>query len=29
MGRAIARGLIRGGMHSTDLCIAEPGEEQC
>ena len=29
MGRAIARGLIRGGMHSTDLCIAEPGEQQC
>lgn len=29
MGRAIARGLIRGGMHSTDLYIAEPIEQQC
>ncbi len=29
MGRAIARGLIRGGMHSTDLYIAEPLEQQC
>lgn len=29
MGRAIAGGLLRGGMHATDLMIAEPSAEQC
>lgn len=29
MGRAIAGGLLRGGMHATDLMIAEPIAEQC
>lgn len=29
MGRAIAGGLLRGGMHATDLMIAEPLPEQC
>ena len=29
MGRAIAGGLLRGGMHATDLMIAEPLQEQC
>ena len=29
MGRAIAGGLLRGGMHATDLMIAEPLAEQC
>jgi pyrroline-5-carboxylate reductase len=29
MGRAIAGGLLRGGMHATDLLIAEPLPEQC
>ncbi len=29
MGRAIAGGLLRGGMHATDLIIAEPLPEQC
>ena len=28
MGRAIAGGLLRGGMHATDLMIAEPLAEQ-
>jgi pyrroline-5-carboxylate reductase len=28
MGRAIAGGLLRGGMHATDLMIAEPLPEQ-
>lgn len=28
MGRAIAAGLLRGGMHATDLMIAEPVAEQ-
>ncbi|MDX1404768.1 MAG: pyrroline-5-carboxylate reductase [Woeseiaceae bacterium] len=29
MGRAIAGGLLRGGMHATDLMIAEPVAAQC
>ncbi len=29
MGRAIAGGLLRSGMHATDLMIAEPLPEQC
>ncbi len=29
MGRAIAGGLLRGGMHATDLMVAEPLPEQC
>jgi len=29
MGRAIAGGLLRGGIHATDLLIAEPLPEQC
>ena len=29
MARAIAGGLLRGGMHATDLMIAEPLPEQC
>ncbi len=29
MARAIAGGLLRGGMHATDLFIAEPRAEQC
>ncbi len=29
MGRAIAGGLLRGGMHATDLMIAEPLSAQC
>lgn len=29
MGRAIAGGLLRGGMHATNLMIAEPLAEQC
>jgi len=29
MARAIGGGLLRGGMHATDLMIAEPLEEQC
>ncbi len=29
MGRAIAAGLLRGGMHATDILIAEPRPEQC
>ncbi len=29
MGRAIAGGLLRGGMHATDLMIAEPLPAQC
>lgn len=29
MARAIAGGLLRGGMHATDLMIAEPRPEQC
>jgi len=29
MGRAIAGGLLRGGIHATDLMIAEPLPEQC
>ena len=29
MGRAIAGGLLRGGMHATNLMIAEPQPEQC
>jgi len=29
MGRAIAGGLLRGGMHATNLMIAEPHPEQC
>ncbi|MCH8336812.1 MAG: NAD(P)-binding domain-containing protein [Proteobacteria bacterium] len=29
MGRAIAGGLLRGGMHATDLMIAEPLPVQC
>ena len=29
MARAIAGGLLRGGMHATDLLIAEPLAEQC
>ncbi len=29
MGRAISAGLLRGGMHATDILIAEPRPEQC
>ncbi len=29
MARAIAGGLLRGGMHATDLLIAEPVPQQC
>ena len=29
MARAISGGLLRGGMHATDLMIAEPLPEQC
>jgi pyrroline-5-carboxylate reductase len=29
MARAIGGGLLRGGMHATDLLIAEPLPEQC
>jgi len=29
MARAIAGGLLRGGMHATDVLIAEPVPEQC
>lgn len=29
MARAIGGGLLRGGMHATDLLIAEPVAEQC
>jgi pyrroline-5-carboxylate reductase len=29
MARAIAGGLLRGGMHATDILIAEPRQEQC
>jgi pyrroline-5-carboxylate reductase len=29
MARAIGGGLLRGGMHATDLMIAEPVPEQC
>lgn len=29
MARAIAGGLLRGGMHATDILIAEPVPEQC
>ena len=29
MARAIGGGLLRGGMHATDLMIAEPSSEQC
>jgi pyrroline-5-carboxylate reductase len=29
MARAIGGGLLRGGMHATDLMIAEPVTEQC
>lgn len=29
MARAIAGGLLRGGMHATDLLIAEPQAAQC
>lgn len=29
MARAIAGGLLRGGMHATDLSVAEPLPEQC
>lgn len=29
MARAIAGGLLRGGMHATDVLIAEPRPEQC
>mgnify|MGYP001820066242 FL=1 len=29
MARAIGGGLLRGGMHATDLMIAEPLPEQC
>jgi pyrroline-5-carboxylate reductase len=29
MARAIGGGLLRGGMHATDLMIAEPMPEQC
>ena len=29
MARAIAGGLLRGGMHATDLRISEPRPEQC
>ena len=29
MARAIGGGLLRGGMHATDLMIAEPDADQC
>ena len=29
MARAIGGGLLRGGMHATDLYVAEPRAEQC
>ena len=29
MARAIAGGLLRGGMHATDILIAEPRPDQC
>jgi pyrroline-5-carboxylate reductase len=29
MARAIAGGLLRGGMHATNIFISEPKEEQC
>ena len=29
MARAIAGGLLRGGMHATDLLVSEPLPEQC
>jgi pyrroline-5-carboxylate reductase len=29
MARAIAGGLLRGGMHATDLMVSEPRTEQC
>lgn len=29
MARAIAGGLLRGGMHATDILIAEPMPDQC
>jgi len=29
IGRAIAGGLLRGGMHATNLMVAEPLPEQC
>lgn len=29
MARAIGGGLLRGGMHATDLMIAEPNSQQC
>jgi pyrroline-5-carboxylate reductase len=29
MARAIAGGLLRGGMHATDILVAEPRSEQC
>ncbi|MBJ88695.1 MAG: pyrroline-5-carboxylate reductase [Woeseia sp.] len=29
MARAIGGGLLRGGMHATDIMIAEPRTEQC
>ena len=29
MARAIGGGLLRGGMHATDLMIAEPLDDQC
>lgn len=29
MARAIAGGLLRGGMHATDLFVSEPRPEQC
>ena len=29
MARAIAGGLLRGGMHATNLLISEPRSEQC
>jgi pyrroline-5-carboxylate reductase len=29
MARAIAGGLLRGGMHATDLTVSEPRPEQC
>jgi pyrroline-5-carboxylate reductase len=29
MARAIGGGLLRGGMHATDLFVAEPRPEQC
>ena len=29
MARAIGGGLLRGGMHATNLSIAEPNTDQC